>query len=89
MVRSRARRAAGIALRAWGAARSHAPRPRSLVGVDERPSIVFYAVAFTALALLVAGLILSVQNDDAAIAGAATGVGVIGLLLCGWMLKRG
>ena len=56
--------------------------------MDERPSALFYVVAFTALSLLVAGLVLSVQNDDAAIAGAATGVGAVGFLACAAMLKH-
>jgi hypothetical protein len=33
--------------------------------------------------------VLSVQEESAGIAAAATGTGAVGFLACAWMLKRG
>jgi hypothetical protein len=54
----------------------------------ERPSALFYLVGFVALALVVAGLVISVQSESSGIAAAATGIGVVGFLACAWMLRR-
>jgi hypothetical protein len=56
--------------------------------MNQRPSAIFYVIGFVALALAVAGFVLSIQNDDSAIAAAATGVGAVGFLSCAWLLKR-
>lgn len=53
-----------------------------------RPPAVFYVIGFLALALSIAGFALSIQDDDAGIAAAATGIGAVGFLSCAWMLKR-
>jgi hypothetical protein len=52
------------------------------------PPAIFYVVGFVAVALAVAGFVLSVQDESAGIAAAATGVGAAGFLACAWMLKR-
>jgi hypothetical protein len=57
--------------------------------MNQRTSAIFYLVGFVTLALAVAGFVLSVQNDDSAIAAAATGIGAVGFLSCAWLLKRG
>ena len=54
----------------------------------QRPSALFYIVGFVALALVVAGLVISVQSESSGIAAAATGIGVVGFLACAWMLRR-
>jgi hypothetical protein len=56
--------------------------------LNQNPSAGFYVIAFAALALSISGFVLSIQNDDAAIAAAATGVGAVGFLVCAWMIKR-
>jgi O-antigen/teichoic acid export membrane protein len=56
--------------------------------IRTRPSAIFYVVGFAALALAIAGLVLSVQEESAGIATAATGIGAVGFLVCAWMLKR-
>jgi hypothetical protein len=53
----------------------------------QRPSRLFYIVGFVALALVIAGLAISVQSESAGIAAAATGIGVVGFLTCAWMLR--
>jgi hypothetical protein len=53
------------------------------------PSAIFYVVGFATLALAIAGLILSVQEQSAGIAAAATAIGAVGFCACAWMLKRG
>ncbi|MHB8234207.1 MAG: hypothetical protein ACYDHT_06080 [Solirubrobacteraceae bacterium] len=53
-----------------------------------RPPAFFYVVAFTALVLLIAGLALSIQDDEPAFPAAATGIGAIGMFVCAWMLRR-
>ena len=53
-----------------------------------RPPALFYVVAFTALALLIAGLVLSVQNDAPGVAAGATAIGAIGMVTCARMLRR-
>jgi hypothetical protein len=49
---------------------------------------MFYTIGFVAIVLVIAGLLLSLQNDDPAIAAAATAIGAIGFLTCARMLKR-
>ena len=53
-----------------------------------QPSTLFYVIGFAALALVIAGLVLSVQTEDSGIAAGATGVGAVGFLVCAWMLRR-
>jgi hypothetical protein len=53
------------------------------------PSATFYVVASVALVLAIAGFVLSVQEESAGIAAAATGIGAVGFLACAGMLKRG
>lgn len=57
--------------------------------MNRGPSASFYVVGFVAVALAVAGFVLSVQDENAGIAAAATGIGAAGFLACAWMLKRG
>lgn len=54
----------------------------------ERPSAVFFVVGFVALALVIAGLVLSVQDESSGIAAAATSIGAVGFFICYWLLKR-
>jgi hypothetical protein len=60
------------------------PEPKT----SPRPPTIFYIVGFLALALSIAGFVLSVQEQSAGIAAAATGIGAVGFLSCAWMLKR-
>jgi hypothetical protein len=76
----------------WDTVRGHR-RSRREATIDrrrmsQRPPAIFYVVGFVALALSIAGFVLSIQNEDAGIAAAATGIGAAGFLSCAWMLKR-
>jgi hypothetical protein len=54
-----------------------------------RPSSLFYAIAFAALALSVAGFVTSVQNEDSTIAAGAGIIAAVGWFVCALMVKRG
>jgi hypothetical protein len=57
------------------------------VSVGAKPPAGFYVLAFVALSLSVAALVLSIQDDDAAIAAAAGAIAALGCVGCFRMLK--
>jgi hypothetical protein len=57
--------------------------------MNGRPPAILYVVGFVALALAIAGFVLSVQEDSAGVAAGATGIGAVGCAACAWLLKRG
>jgi hypothetical protein len=59
-----------------------------VAGVTNRPPTGFYVVAFAAVALSVAALVLSVQSEDSGAAAAAGLIAAAGCFVAAWMLKR-
>jgi hypothetical protein len=53
-----------------------------------RPPARFYVVGFAAIAFSIAGLLLSVQEEESLIAAGATAIGALGFFACYFIAKR-